>query len=282
MTSLRNLVQTNRNGILNTLSLSAMIIASGCGKTTTQPNNVVTNAQVSAYTSAQGDQWVEAVISLNTGNYPLAGITLPITDPKNMTKQYGTLSIAPTLCGIGCNKGDLTVAVDLSSISKSTPIPNPTLPNGTPLPLGGLSTATVVGMPVDNTNAMIYYAFAPNTAILGTAIPFSALNPAGQYAAGADIFFPIQFPNVDIDAGMFFGANVNTTGVGVFIDVLNVINNTPAPSPSPTAELAIKSSSASHQSEITMETVRPSQHKENAIYQKLYELSIPGPTLKLE
>jgi hypothetical protein len=278
--------------LLNSVALSSLMLTmSACGTANSPISNVVTNVTLKTSTVA-GDNWVAVDATLVTGNFQLASLNIPVTDPKTM-KEYGQLTILPNLCSGSCvnNGGELILSVNLTEATLINGV-DPLLPNGTPLPIGGLSNSTVIGVPVQNTGAMIYFAFGKGVAMVGAAVPFKALDVVGQYVAGADIFIPMQFKGVGVSAGLFIGTLTNTTGVGLFVDLSSVLNPvTPAPSPTVKAALSAmavngsvaRNSAASEVSNVLQfKTVKPSASKERDIYYRLYQLNSQGGTLGVE
>lgn len=209
----------------------------------------------------------------------MAAVNVPIIDPNNPGEAYGSVSVSPLLCGTGCNQADLTISANLSHIAQAPQVIGPTLPNGTPLPVGGLTTVPMVAIPVSNTGAVLYFAFGPKTALMGAAIPFAALDPAGKYVPGADLFFPMTFGPVQLVAGMFFGGQTDTTGVGVFLDLSSVIQS---PIISNTIAQTFSIESSQFKSSLTFDAVRPSASDEQTIYRELYTLGLSHPTLQLK
>ncbi len=259
-------------------TLMASLMMSGCGAKGGNPiAQIVTNIAVK--TSVQNSEdWVQATATLNTGGFQVAGISFPLSDFKSPA-QYGQITLTPISCTKNCNgySADLTIQLNISQISRE-PSGSPLLPNGTPLPVGGLQNATTIAIPIANTGAQLYFAFAKGVALLGTAIPFSVLDPAGHYLPGVDVFQPFTAGPIQVTAGIFAGAAPKTTGIGLFMDISGVLNtNTVTPT-------VVRNFAANLESQvpskITLSPVHPSQSKENRLFRKIYGLSQQG--LKLE
>jgi hypothetical protein len=280
-------LQLARSGICFLTLASMSFTLASCGKDGAAVESVVTNVQLNTY-SQGADQWISTTISLNTGGFQLAGINLPIADPRDMTKVYGQLSMLPSLCGQNCNGGDLQIALNITQVTK-IPGTTATLPNGTALPVGGLQNSTVIALPIANTGARVYFAFGPGIAMLGTAVPFAVLDPVGQLTPGINIFYPLHIGPVDLIAGIFAGADTKTTGIGAFLDLAGLMNSnaafndamTSAISSSNTIVTKTIASEPSFKSRLIMKSVRASQAKENKLYLKVYELSKEGRKLEI-
>jgi hypothetical protein len=260
----------------------------GCGKNSNPVANFVNQLELKTYVSGS-DEWVQMTSNLTTGNFMLTGINVPITDPRDRNLVYGEISLSPTLCNTTpCqNTSDLRIALNITQIIP-VPATSPLLPNGTNLPVGGLQNSKIVALPIADTGAVIYFAFGPNVAMLGTALPFSALDPAGQYVPGVNVFQPLQLGTVSLIAGLFAGSAPKTTGFGLFVDLSQVINNSPtlaALSADPLSSIRISSASSSiapHASKLSFQAVTPSSRNQNKLYKKLYELHQKGTVLTLE
>lgn len=274
---------TKKHVLASALAMGSLLMVAGCGQNGNNAvSNLVTNVVLSNWVK-DGDSWVQLTASLNTGGFMLAGINVPIYDPKDTTKIYGQLSLLPNLCNAGSTctgGGDLVVAVNTSQLSGSQAVFTD-LPNGTPIPVGGLQNATLIGIPVGKTGARIYLAFGKGVAVFGTAIPFSALDPASKYTPGVNVFQPLTFGKVNLLAGLFIGSNTQpkTTGVALFADLSSVIGNI---TPAPASILATETQSSIDPSIVTMTPVSPGKAVEYSIYRQIYELSKKGLTLKIE
>jgi hypothetical protein len=274
--------------------------SSGCGKNNTLPvADIVSQIQLKSY-EQNNDQWISVSAQFNTGGFALAGINLPIANPNAPGVLYGQLNLVPTLCQkTPCiNRGQVTVELN---ITQTTQVQGtaPTLPNNTPLPVGGLSGATIVSLPVADTGARIYLAFGQDVALFGFALPFAALDPAGKYLPGVNVFEPITFDKISLIAGLFAGATPVSTGIGLFMDLSSVLEE---PALSSLAELTSRPLTSSfeggnlkgegmpllpaiepvnHSSVVVLSPIRPSLATQHKLYLKLYELSQQGLTLSL-
>jgi len=289
----------NKSTVFGLILTGLLIISSGCGKNGNTPIATLIN-DVSLKTYLQDhDQWMNVSVKLTTGGFSMTGIHLPIVNPNDSSKVYGEFTLVPTLCNTSpCNGGgQLTVALNLTETSQTQGV-SIDLPNGTALPVGGLQNANVIALPVAQTGAKIYLAFAPGMAMFGAAVPFSALDPAGKYLPGVDVFEPLTFDKINLIAGIFAGAATNTTGVGIFLDLSSVLND-PTANVSPKAlassEQALASSEdvapgagstpawQSHAPQtMTFGAVKPASSTERKLYQKLFRLSQQGLTLHVQ
>ncbi len=190
---------------------------------TSATQNAVTNITLNAFQEGQ-DNWIQASASINTGNFQMIAFSIPLANPADPTVSYGQLSFVPDICnGQSCvGLGTLDLQIDLTKTA-SLNASSPTLPNGTALPISGLDSAKVVAVPVAETGAQVYLALGGGVAIMGAAIPFAALDPAGQIVPGANLFVPLTLNSISLIAGMFFGATTETTGFGLFVDVSSIV-----------------------------------------------------------
>jgi hypothetical protein len=217
------------------LALGLSFVISGCGTggsqgTKSPIQTLINNVTLKTY-QLDADQWVAVNINLATGGFVLTGASVPVVDPSNHSRTYGQLAILPSLCsGLpGCtNGGDVQISLNITQTAQVNGL-NPTLPNGAPLPIGGLMNSTVIALPVgdDQINARIYFAFGPGIAMIGTALSFAAMDAAGDYVPNISLFQPIQIGPVALIAGLYTGSNTLSSGVGVFMDLSSVMNQRP-------------------------------------------------------
>ncbi len=220
-----NLKSSSINAYL--ISLFGMILITpfiACKSTTSPLTQIVTNIQAKTFTQGS-DEWIQVGVSLSTGNFILASVNIPITDPQNRSLIYGQFSLVPILCtpGTTCARGgDIALSLNITQSAHAQSI-SALLPNGTALPVGGLHTSTLIALPLSDTGAILYFDFSNSVAFLGTAIPFSALDPAGKNIPGVNIFQPANAGPISLNAGMFFGANPKTTGAAFFMNLLGIM-----------------------------------------------------------
>ncbi|MEO5970319.1 MAG: hypothetical protein ABIQ95_10370 [Bdellovibrionia bacterium] len=288
---IRKITSNNKTFVFGLFLTAVLVGTSGCGANGSPVSTLVNNVKLRTY-AQNNEQWMEISVLLSTGGFSLAGINLPIVNPKDNTKIYGELSMIPTLCSTSpCyGGGELAISVNLTQTTQVQGI-DIALPNGTRLPVGGLQNATVVALPIAQTGAKIYIAFGQGVAMFGAAVPFSAMDPAGKYVPGVNIFEPLTFNKINLIAGIFAGAAPNTTGVGLFVDLSSTLNqNIPAERLFASAHDAVPDTrdgmilpwrNGVH-SVVTMGPVKPSLATERRLYQKLYRLSQQGLTLKVE
>lgn len=252
--------------------LGLLAFSTACGKSGSSPvDKVVKSASLTTYLQG-GDQWIQTLISLDTGGFVLAGINVPIVDPTNLGEEYGEISLLPNIAQQGGdNGGDLRIALNVTHATRVQGVA-PVLPNGTPLPIGGIGNTPVIAIPIGDAtvSSRLYFAFGSGVAFLGTALSFAALDPAGQYAPNVDIFEPFHIGNVNLIAGLFTGTAVMSSGIGLFIDLSGVINQAPA---------SFMAKTVGTDNKLVFEPVKTdggaplSVDKENKLYRKLYQLS---------
>ena len=217
--------------IVGGLLLFSAFNSVGC-KNSTPVNPVhVTNVSVNTSVTTNQDEWLNFSITLSTQNFTVAALTLPILDPKDTTRQFGSFSLQPVLCSnpSTCPYGNgvqIGVNLDMTGILNTKGVA-PVLPNGAALPIGGLQNSTVIALPIANTGAVIYFAVGKGVAMFGTAVPFAQMNGVGQTIPGANLFIPVTITTAKgpftLLPGLFTGSAPNTTGVGFFADLSGLI-----------------------------------------------------------
>lgn len=233
--------------------------------------SVVTGFTLETYVQG-ADNWIQAIAEVNVGSFQLPAFNVPLADPTNMQNSYGNLAFVPGQCDqqTCTGKGNLVISVNLS---KATSLPNTslTLPNATPLPVSGIQNARGIAIPIADTGAKTYLALGQGVTLLGAAIPFSALDPAGKIVPGVNLFVPLNFNKVNVTAGMFFGAETNTTGFGIFVDLSSIVKLSD--------ELRKYGQGKNH---LILRGVRPSNAEEKQIGDIMKELESKKTELRLK
>jgi hypothetical protein len=275
--------------VMAVLSITAAAVATtGCGSASGGVGNMLTGIQVQTY-NQNGDLWTSMTSQLDTGAMLLTGVSFPIVNPHNPSVTLGQFSMQSNLCnpnGVCQGGGTLTIAVNITQISHAQILDNK-LPNGTMIPVGQAVNNAIVALPLGGTGGKLYVAFGQNIAMLGVALPFSALDSVGQYVPGVNIFQPFASNGISGIVGLFTGATVKTTGVALFVDLSSLLH-------SGTTTLAVNSLSAmraqasvqsvdSQQVEpLILDEVKPSYSKEQAVYYKLWKLNSNRTKLHLK
>jgi len=284
-------MKTNFVSHLKTIfTVSALAItASSCGSQAGGIGNMLTGINVQTYTQGS-DLWTSMTAQIDTGAMILAGVTIPIVNPKDPSVVYGSLSMQSNLCnpnGICGGGGTLTIAVNVTQVSHQQVLDNH-LPNGTMIPVGQAVNNAIVALPLGGTGGRLYIAFGQNIAMMGVALPFSALDSVGQYVPGVNIFEPFASNGVSGIIGIFTGSSVKTTGVALFVDLSGLIH--PATT-STTKSLAMRSAVSGLQAQsvesaqvqpLVLDEVKPSYSDEQAVYYKLWKLNSKRTQLRLK
>ncbi|MCM0606247.1 MAG: hypothetical protein KA715_09165 [Xanthomonadaceae bacterium] len=204
--------------------IAVAITATACGKNT---NSLVKKVAAQA-TTMNGDIYAAVSADLNTETYSVAAFSLPIIDPNNPAIQYGSISLKPNAIGGG---GRIVISVNVSKAAHINSSVATTLPNGTAFPLGLPPTDNLVAIPIGNNGAKLYVLMGANTLMIGTAIPFSALNDVGRYVPGVNVFSSVSFGKINSFIGVFAGSEINQTGLGIFADLSQILPNQPTVAP---------------------------------------------------
>ncbi len=255
----------------------------GCNNKTQPVNPIhVENPSVTTSLAPNQDEWIDFSITLSTQNFTVTAVSLPILNPQNPSIQYGSLSIQPVLCTnpSTCpygNSAQIGVNLDVTSFIAAKGVA-PILPNGAPLPVGGLQNSTVVALPVSNTGAEVYFALGKGVAMLGAAIPFTQMSVVGQVVPGADLFIPITIKtskgNFTLLPGIFTGQAVNTTGVGFFADLSGLLPQS--------GNRGMAGEVANVENHLVLSPTIPSSKKRTRLYQELWNLNEKGGRLDLQ
>ncbi len=254
----------------------------------------VQNTSVSTSLAPNQDELLNFSITLSTGNFTVIGATLPILNPSNPSAQYGSLSLQPILCAnhATCPYGNsvqVGVSLDLSEIAQTQGLP-PLLPNGSPLPVGGLQNSTVVTLPIGNTGGDIYFAFGKGVAMFGAAVPFAQMNVVGQTIPGANLFVPITITTpkgpFTLLPGIFTGSAPNTTGIGFFADLSPLAPQSALLASLTGASIGRDESQDGQKvvqpSQLVFKTITPSKSKRDRLYEELLKWNEKGGDLILE
>ncbi|MFL5813660.1 MAG: hypothetical protein ACJ763_08785 [Bdellovibrionia bacterium] len=278
--------------VMAVLSISAAAVATtGCGSASGGVGNMLTGIQVQTY-NQNGDLWTSMTSQIDTGAMILAGVTIPIVNPHEPGVVLGQLSMQSNLCnpnGICQGGGTLTIAVNITQVSHAQILDNK-LPNGTMIPVGQAVNNAIVALPLGGTGGKLYVAFGQNIAMLGVALPFSALDSVGQYIPGVNIFQPFASNGVSGIIGMFTGSSVKTTGVALFVDLSSLLKpststlavNAQSSLSSVRAQASVQSAEVQQVEPLILDEVKPSYSKEQAVYYKLWKLNNSRTKLHLK
>jgi hypothetical protein len=239
---------------------------------------------LSACGSSSSVSSIVSTIQLSTQDFLITDISLPIVDPNNPSIEYGSISLNNSICmpNTTCTSGggelvidvDLTQAADLQSVSDL-------LPNGTAIPISGLTASSVLAFDVGGTGGKVYLDLAQGQELVGVALPFSELNGVGAYVPGVDIFSPFTVSDVSGVVGIFAGAGSDETGIALFADLSSVMSSSSAAAASASAEVAKAAVQVSSKSNLHMLSVTPSPFNELKLYNSLNELNNQGVELHL-
>lgn len=200
--------------LLFMLSLSSL--TTGCG----EGKSMVKEIEFKTY-ELNNDLYGELKTSLATGRIMFIAVSIPLVDPKNPLRTYGSLSILNSLTP-GVTILDLTL--NLTAILKEKPLDGSLLPNGMPVPIGVMGDTVMVAIPVGKTGARIYLGVGKDTGLVGFALTFKEFNVIGTYVPGLGIFIPFTIGEANGVAGFFTGQNSGSSGIGLFADISKYVH----------------------------------------------------------
>jgi hypothetical protein len=197
--------------------VATALFLQGCGSGGGVGNDLVRSLNV--VTSPSGnDILVSVSTELNAGNLVFPAITLPIVDPKNPARPYGTLTMQRTLDG----KNMLTVQVNVTRIAGDRNlVAPPLLPNGTNIPVAGVKDVVALQA---GSSSRVYVSLNDTTKMLGVAVAIKEFDSIAKYVPGANLFFDIPQTNgIRGLAGIFTGTTSGTSGFGIFLDATDAL-----------------------------------------------------------
>jgi len=185
-------------------------------------NQIVKNIVLES-SERDGDIWVSLKAMFMVGNLSMTSITLPIFNPKDPSAAaYGQIGFRPTLTP-GFNEVEL--AINLTRVAKVNGGASATLPNGSPLPIGGTGSVPIIELAISQINSKVYFAFDKQTVLLGFAAAIKEFDALSGYIGGADIFLGFNLQGVLGSAGIFTSKTSGKSGLGMFVDLSSVINS---------------------------------------------------------
>ena len=255
---------------LAALTLSLGLV--GCGQ---NGENIVRDVSVRTYVQ-NNDVYVEVLTVIDTGNAHLPSIQLPIFDPRNPGKVYGSVAIREVFAGGG--GAEIGIAANLTTITGVQGLNDPTLPNGTPIPVGGLGNTPVIKLSISQ-DSKIYAAYNPGVALIGAALSLKEFDQIGQRIGGVNFFPSFSFPNgIRGIAGIYTGQNSHQNGLALFVDIGPALKP-----PGGGAGLTLRMSEIGiGGSQLLFPSKYPSSRQRRAINRRLYELDQAGATLHLQ
>lgn len=260
--------------IVRTILLIGMISAaalsiSGCGKNS-EGEKLVQNVTVSAY-QQETDVYLEIKALVNTGNMQLVGFELPIFDFHNPSMVYGKVAVRLPLSGTGT---EIALAVNLTDVAGLQTVDS-LLPNGTPLPVGGLGNVPVLAIPIGG-GSKVYFALGRDVAMAGVAInirEFDGLGAGGELPI--NIFPQFKFANGVVGiAGIYTSPTPGKNGLALFVDAGNALDGLMNKSTSKlTALNGVELRGSSYRSTLRFNSVMPSVEDKASVNYKLYKLN---------
>lgn len=200
---------------LGTAVVAVSLVGLGCGKGGLK--SIVTDAKVRMY-QVESDQFAEATVMLGTGNVQLPAFNYNIRHPRNANEILGVVAMKPGIQG--GTEVDVTININKAI---GTELIDPRLPNGNGLPIGGISNAVVVGIPVGEAVKVIL-GVGDKFALLGVTANIQQLDTLGRNGI-PDLFIPFKAGNIPTTAGFYFSPTASRSGVGVFVDLSPVMFN---------------------------------------------------------
>lgn len=176
--------------------------------------------------NVQKDHYIQLALLLKTNNVQLPELSMPIPHVSRPGVNLANLVLRPSgRPGLS----ELLVNVNVSAAAGLEGA-SPTLPNGTAIPVGGVDMKQLVAIPLDqfNLGGRIYLAIdtVNNTAILGVALTWDALDAFGQ-TVGELNYFPLFDVAAGVKgiAGIFGSRTPGLNGVAVFADASQLLAN---------------------------------------------------------
>lgn len=181
--------------------------------------NWVSGASLSTSTQ-NGDQYVQLSTQLNTGGIGLIPITLPVLNPQNPSQVLGEITIKS---GLGGSTSELDIAVDLSTVLQ---LPNGgmgTLPNGTSIPVAGVTASNWISLPVANSSSRLYLNLdlTNKKVVMGAAISIDQLS----IGLPANLLLPFSASNISGVAGIYTGVAKGQSGFALFVDASQLLTS---------------------------------------------------------
>jgi len=219
----------------------AVLLLSACGGSGVGVSGVTPRVY-----AVNGDQWVEAKVDIVLGD----GLSLPsVTLPIHLDgRDYGTVSVGSSFSGGG---GFLALAVNLTQALR-LPAGNALLPNGLPIPLGGIANVPIISIPVGGAGSQVYLAYGDAVAMLGAAVVIPALSSVGSQLGTSAILPAFQFSGVSGIGGIFSSRTASQNGFAVFLNIRGLFP------PSASSALAMDGPAAKSGSAGLVRTVRGS------------------------
>ncbi|OFZ56710.1 MAG: hypothetical protein A2428_05665 [Bdellovibrionales bacterium RIFOXYC1_FULL_54_43] len=248
-----------------TMVAGLALFMGGCGQNNSQ-NNLVKDVQLRTF-EQNGASYVEVASLFNTGATQLASFELPIFNPEKPSEVYGRIAVRQVLTG-NATGFELGLAVNLTEVAHLNLV-DKYLPNGTPIPVGGLGNTPVIGVPVGGSGARIYVAYGPNVALIGAALPIREFD--GMTDAPVNVFPMFEFgEGVRGIAGIFTGTEKKQSGIALFVDAGPALNPAPITSKLLAGDGAVRAPAASA---LKFKSIRAPSDETYQVNYRLYKLN---------
>jgi hypothetical protein len=191
----------------------------GCGnnKASNYVNNVILETKLQ-----DGDIYLNMGAIFTTGQFFMNSITLNILDPDDSSVQFGQFRMLSTLN----KKLEVGVNINLSNSAQVKGGTNALLPNGNPLPIGGLNDVEILELKINQSNGKIYLGLDADAVLFGFAIPIKEFSQLSRSIGVVDIFPGFVINKVSGMFGIFTGREENSSGIAFFVDLSGVITPT--------------------------------------------------------
>ncbi len=193
-----------------------LLVFTSCGKNAT--NQFVQNVKIESSVK-EGDVYVDLSALINLYGLAMSAIEVNIIDPDDPDKHYGSLRIWPTLD----KRTQIGLSVNLTDAAQM-PGGEARLPNGSPVPIGGLDGVQIIQMQVSDIEASIYLGLSEKSLLLGFAIPIKEMDGATGYVGPVNIFPGFEYKGYRGMVGVFTGKETNQSGVAMFMDLSPVLS----------------------------------------------------------
>ena len=195
-----------------------LLFLTGCGK---DPQKQILRDLYVETSYEEEDVWVDLVSTIFLGNLSISALELPILDPKKPDQHYGRIAFNSVL-GEGSN--EVTLSLNLSKVAQLGASGDPTLPNGSQLPIGGIDRDEIIELEIDEIKTKIYLMLNRSTVIVGFASVIREFDVLGDYLGGTNIFFGFNIKGVYGSVGFFTDQEELQSGLGMFFDLSAVIS----------------------------------------------------------
>ncbi len=200
---------------LNRAVMMGLVMGLAVSATACKPSRQIVKGVDFRTYEQETETYAEVKTVISMGNIALPTLVFPIYDRNDRGDQIGQVALRATLDG----KSEIGLSLNLDRVTNATSVDGDVLPNGQPIPVGGLGDTKIIGLAFGK-QSRVYVGLGEKLALFGIALTIPEFDDAARAVSIPLNIFP-QFKlanNVRGVAGLFTSTTSGQSGLAVFVD----------------------------------------------------------------